>query len=308
MAAVLLRLAGRDPLGQHAGLEQLDREARQPGGGQAGERRAVVAAQNARQAVFAKGGGKDRPDMGFVGATDGLAAEQEPAGAVAEGKRLDLGAVAGQEPALEVGAPHVIRRRAGGQWHALRGNPAPALARPAQSGPVEHQADRARRRPAPLRSAVLEPRLDLARAPARVALAHRQQRRDHVVGERARVAMRRARPILETTGAFRPVTRPPLVAGLAADPEVTTQRRHALLALPTRHDEADPLIHHTGLLPRHGRTSRGHDETCHPCRRSKLSPIYPVWTRFLSPPGLTGGSMAHVGHGLMNGLPGRARQ
>jgi hypothetical protein len=49
-------------------------------------------------------------------------------------------------------------------------------------------------------------------------------------GERAWLAVRRARPILETGRAFRPVRRPPLVAGLAADPEVATERRDALLA------------------------------------------------------------------------------
>jgi hypothetical protein len=50
------------------------------------------------------------------------------------------------------------------------------------------------------------------------------------------------RPVDQTGGAVRPAARRPLVAGLAAEPEVTAERRHARLARQARADEAGPLI------------------------------------------------------------------
>ena len=165
------------------GLDQLDRQARQPGRRQAGERRAVVAAQHPRQAVLAERVRQHRPDMRRVGPADRLAADQEAAVPVAHRERLDMDAVAGQEPALEVGAPHVVRRPAGRQRRALRRHPPAPRARPRQPGTVERRPDRARRRPFRLRLMVLEPRLDLARPPARETMAHRHHRLDHLRGQ-----------------------------------------------------------------------------------------------------------------------------
>jgi len=187
---------------------------------------------------------------------------------VAHRERLDMDAVAGQEPALEVGAPHVVRRPAGRQRRALRRHPPAPRARPRQPGPVEHRPDRARRRPRRLRLTVLEPRLDLARPPARETMAHRHHRLDHLRGQIPRIGQRRPRPIHQTGRTVGPIPRQPLVARLPADPEVPAQLRHALLASKARCHETRPLIHDAGLSPGHGRILPDHLQD--------LSPMSPV--------------------------------
>ncbi len=152
VAAVLLRLARRDALRHAAGLDQLDRQARQASDGKAGEGRPVVAAQHPRQAVLAERIRQDRPDMGRIGSADRLAAEQKAAGTMAHREGLDVSPLASPKPASEVGGPDVVRCLAGGQGCALRchwrrrwrGRVRPA---------IEGDADRARCRPgAPCRS------------------------------------------------------------------------------------------------------------------------------------------------------------
>ena len=70
----------------------------------------------------------------------------------------------------------------------------------------------------------------------------------------------------------------PLVARLAADPEPVAQRASRLAALEPRRHELHPLVHCTGFLPTHRRSSRRQLKRCHPSSRSKLLPIYPVCT------------------------------
>jgi hypothetical protein len=77
MTAVLLRLAGRDPLRNHAGLDQPYRQARQTAHGAAGKGRPVVAAQGRGQAIIAKGARQVRPDILQIGPAQRLTNEQE---------------------------------------------------------------------------------------------------------------------------------------------------------------------------------------------------------------------------------------
>ena len=112
VSSVLLWLAGRYPLRHDPGLDHQNRKPRQPAKADGGERRAVVGAQSERQAELAEGGVEHRPDMFAVALGQRLTAQEIAAHRVGEGQRLATGPVAGQEPALEVDAPHVIGRPA----------------------------------------------------------------------------------------------------------------------------------------------------------------------------------------------------
>jgi hypothetical protein len=91
-------------------------------------------------------------------------------------------------------------------------------------------------------------------------------------GERARAAVRGVRPFLETDAPFDRYRARHSWPVLRLIPKRRQSARPCSARPPPGHDEAEPLIQHTGLPPRHGRTSRGHRETCHPCRRSEVSP------------------------------------
>ena len=118
VASVLLRLAGSDPLRRNPGLDHENRKARQPADAGRGEWRAVVGAKPERQAEFAEGGVEHRPDMLGVALRQRLTAQQIAAHRVGERQRFATGAVAGQKPALEVDAPHIVGRAAFGKGRA----------------------------------------------------------------------------------------------------------------------------------------------------------------------------------------------
>ena len=145
--AVLLRLAGRNALRQHARLDHLDRQPREAARTARGERRPIIGAQPLRQSVFTERRIEHRPDMLGVVAVERLAAQEIAAVRVAQGKRLAVRPVASQEPALEINAPQVIRAVAGTERCARGRRAAAQLAPHRQSCAVEQHADRARCRP-----------------------------------------------------------------------------------------------------------------------------------------------------------------
>src|SRR4029079_7918592 len=77
-----------------------------------------------------------------------------------------------------------------------------------------------------------------------------------------------------------------LVAGVAADPvelaELVESKNPALKILP----ESNSLVHGCCLRPRHRSLPPATDPVseCHPCSRSKVSPMYPVCTGTRSNP------------------------
>src|SRR5260370_8551307 len=208
--------------------------------------------------------------MSLVGARHGLAAQQITAVAVAERQRLAMGAITGQEPALEVDAPHVVGCLAVGKRSA-RGRTAatqPALDR--QSLAVEQRPDRAHCRPGDLRCAPFEPSSHLYRPPGRMRPPHRQTVIGDLLRYRLRMIQRRPRPVRETLNARLSIASKPFVAGLPAYPEAPTHRCKRLFLPLNRHHEAHPLIHGTGLHPSHRQG---------PPRRSvELSPMASVYS------------------------------
>src|SRR6516225_11392736 len=102
----------------------------------------------------------------------------------------------------------------------------------------------------------------------RPALAQSQHRLHHCDVMRLTVLHRRVRALRQTRGAFRDIPPEPLVAGLPADPVLTAQHRHLILARQNPSDKLHSLVHGTGRFPRHRQVP--------PAGSSNLSPIHPV--------------------------------
>ena len=74
--------------------------------------------------------------------------------------------------------------------------------------------------------------------------------------------------LCQTRAALRDIPPEPLVAGLPADPVLTAQHRHLILARQNPSDKLQSLVHVTGRFPRHRQVP--------PAGSSNLSPIHPV--------------------------------
>ena len=270
VSSVLLRLAGRDPLRLNPGLDHQNRKARQPSDADRGERRTVVGAQPERQAEFAERGVEHRPDVLAVRSGQRLAAQQIAAHRIGERQRLATGAVAGQEPALEVDAPYIVGRPAIGEGRARGRAPAAQLALHRQPLAIEQKADRARRRPVNRRRPPLEKGARLQRSPGRMGPAHRKAALRDLFPNRLPTIERRPRAIKQTLNPRFPIARKPFVARLPAHPELAADRRKRLLSLLGRHHKSHPLVHGAGLPPSHRQG---------PPRRSvDLSPMSSVYS------------------------------
>ena len=169
VAAVLLRMAG---------LDALDGDAQaQPPDGQLGQVEQGVGAGEGDAVVGADGGGQaaleeqllEGGDGGvFAGGFEGFAQQQEAGGVVGDGQRVAVVTVAELELALEVGAPQIVGRDAGGQRRA-----AGPLARAAdgldQAVAMQDGVDGALGRDADVAVQAAHQQLaDLARAPMRL--------------------------------------------------------------------------------------------------------------------------------------------
>src|SRR5271165_572839 len=270
VATVLLRLAGRDPLRLNPGLDHQNRKARQPAKADGGERRAVVGAKPERPAELAERGVEHRPDMLGVAPSQRLTAQEIAAHRVGEGQRLATGAVAGQEPAREVDTPHVVGRPAMREGCARGRAPSAQLALHRQPLAIEHEPDRARRRPITRRRLPLEKGAHLHRPPGRMGPAHRNAALADPVQNRLRMRHRRPRAIEQTLDARFPIAREPFVAGLPAHPEPPADRRKRLLSLLNGNHEPHPLVHGAGLSPSHRQAL--------PRRSVDLSPMSSVYS------------------------------
>ena len=134
-------------LGYDPQLHPPHRQSRQSGDGPRGKRRAVVGANGFRQAVLAKGSFEDARHTRCVRLLHRLTAQQITRAGVGDGQRINAGAVASATPALEIAAPHPVRRLRRGKRRAVGIHPPPLLARDHQSFAPQQPADGARRRP-----------------------------------------------------------------------------------------------------------------------------------------------------------------
>src|SRR5262245_50335435 len=270
-SSVLLRFGRCNALRHDPGLDNLDRKLRQSACSGRGKWRAIVGAQPMRKAELAEGRIEHRPDMIGVGARHHLAAQEITAVAIAQRQWLAMRAIAGQEPAFEINAPHIIGGPALRKGHVRRRTATahPTLDRQALA--VEQRPNRAGRRPSCLGSASLQPRPHLHRSPRGMGPAYRQAALGELIRHRLRVMQWCPRAVDQTLNARLPVASKPLVAGPPAHLELPTQRRHRLFLRLYRQHAPHPFIHGTGLPPSHRQG---------PPRRSvdllPMSPVYSV--------------------------------
>src|SRR6516162_3513781 len=154
VTAILLRLAGNDPLRPDAELEPPYRQPRQAARSGRGKRRTVVRTDRQRQPMLAERRLEDRPHMLGVGARHGLTAQQVTAVRIAQGERIAAPPVAGAKPALEIGTPRHwppppqqtagYRPGSGAAQASARPNPRAAANRRSCSPPERPSPDAAR--------------------------------------------------------------------------------------------------------------------------------------------------------------------
>src|SRR5215471_128895 len=268
VTAILLWLAGNDPLRPDAELEPPYRQPRQAARSGRGKRRTVVRTDRQRQPMLAECRLEDRPHMLVVGAHHCLTAQQVTAVRIAQGERIAAPPVAGAKPPLEIGAPHVIGRRHRGKRPGIgraAASPRQALDQTLAPQPI---ADRARRRNCHLRMPLAQLHPQLLRTPMAPALAQLQHRLHYPDVVCLAVPQRGMRALPQPRRTLTEVPPQPFVAGLAADPILPAQHRHLILARQNPSDKLRPFVHPTGLFPWHRQAP--------PADCSDLSPIYPV--------------------------------
>ena len=136
-AAVLFGVSGLDALRDDAELDEPDGELRQAAEGGAGEGRPVVGADDKRESVFAEGALEDGTDLVEGGTEQRLTGEQVAGTGVLDGEGVDADAVAGADPALEVGAPAVVGMDGLLEGVVPRGRAAPTPPTTDETGPIE---------------------------------------------------------------------------------------------------------------------------------------------------------------------------
>ena len=274
--SVLLRLAGSDPLRLNPGLDHENRKPGHPSDAGGGERRTVVGAKPERQAEFAEGGVEHRPDVLGVAPGQHLTAQQIAAVRVGERQRFATGS--GTSPVTNQPLKSMHQTSlAAPQWPngALEGGPAaaqPALYR--QAFAIEQEADRARRRPIDRRRLPPEKGAHLQRPPGRMRPAYHNADAGDLVRNHLRVMVGHSRAIEQTLYPRIPITSKPFVACFLAHPELPAQRGQRLLS---RFSAAitKRILSSTAQVSFHpiGKALLADQLTCHPCRRSILSPM-----------------------------------
>ena len=111
VAAILLRLARRDPF--HANPQPhpphaQPAQSRQTGGG---ERRPIIAANRRREPVLPERGLQHRASHSAVGLRQRLTAQQVPAPRITEREGVAASSVPAHKPPFEIHAPHPVRCR-----------------------------------------------------------------------------------------------------------------------------------------------------------------------------------------------------
>ena len=256
MPTVLLRLSRIDPLKRDLGLQDPDG---QPGDADCTLRRsprlAIVDADRCGHPVFTKCSDEGGPDLmrsSFAACRSRLAADQVAAERVSDGKRIASRTVPKAEPAFEIHRPDRVRfGRVAERLRARRLVTEP-LARAHQSTALQQLANGARGRHIPGRLEIFEQCDELLWTPRRVVTTKLHEPLGDRDGDGAAVALRPARPILQTSRASRVELLQPLVTSLRRDTERRTQTRERRPVLASCCDEAKTFTHGVGLCPGHG--------------------------------------------------------
>ena len=283
VSAILIWPTWFDQHGDHAKAHEPDAEPRQPAKAVGTERRAAVAQHEPRQPEGVERTLEPTTDVCRLRAHHGLADQRGSAVHIVDRQRIAARAVADTKPALVVHRPHVVGRPGFDPRRRRRLPTWAASTRLHDSGSLQDLIDGAARRPVLIRALAIQRPKDLLRAPGRVRLPHSQNRRFLLRRRLVGVHLRRTRAIGQAWQPALGMARQHLVAGLPADPESLAQRLHRLLA-PQRGLHELPSLHlRLGLDPWHPDTrpalTTAVTSKCHPCARTRVSPMYPGWTR-----------------------------
>ena len=228
-----------------------------------------------RQAELAERRVEHRPHVIGVGARQRLAAQQIAAVRIGQRQRLATGAVAGQEPALEVDAPHVVGRAAMRQTARSRaGCGGAACASPSSpsrsnSAPIVLAAGHAVRGAVPLKTGP-----HLHRSPGRMRPAHRNAALGDLLRHRLRMMQRCPRAIEQTLNARLPDSAQAICSRSSGSPRsagTPPQTPRPAPQPPSQSASAHPSAQ-VSLHPI-GKALLADQLTCYPCRRSILLPM-----------------------------------
>ena len=118
MGAVLLRLAGQDPLVLNAEAHPPHIELGEPVNAGGGEGDAIVGPDRPRETVLTEQPVEDRPHAQALGGQQALARHQEARVLIGDGERLAVEAVLRSEVPFEVRGPEVVGVQGRGGHHA----------------------------------------------------------------------------------------------------------------------------------------------------------------------------------------------
>src|SRR6185503_4997624 len=214
MSAILLRLAGLDPLVSNSELPPPGRKLRQAGDAARRERGAVVASDGVRQAELVEDLLHDLPDPLAVGPAQRDARDEKAAVGVGDGERV-AARRPDREVALEVDAPDLVRCLGVGERRREGRRLALAPLRADETVAPEDERERAHRRQLGPGIGAPERVAQLARSPLRLLPTGSHDGVLDPRGYRLGTAMRPAGPVTELAVVHEAPD--PLVAGLPAD-------------------------------------------------------------------------------------------
>ena len=234
-----------------------------------------------RESVFAEGALEDGTDLVEGGTEQRLTGEQVAGTGVLDGEGVDADAVAGADPALEVGAPAVVGMDGLLEGVVPRGRAAPTPPAADETGPIEDGARGAGSGPAEVGIGGSEEGDQLLGAEGGVRAFGLDQEVYYLLGCGVVGRARGAAAVEEAYRARRAEAVDELVGGLAADAEVLGESGDRLLPLLPSGDEGFALVRWCSakatwsLL---GSLWLGWP-SCYPCARScvtSLPGLYPL--------------------------------
>src|ERR1019366_1032443 len=271
-----LGMAGRNPLDLDAQLLPPRTEARQAPGPRRGKRPPIVAANALGQPPSGKQLRKGPLRRLHALREQGLHRQHVATGHIADGQRLAPPPIPGAKSSLEIHRPHCVGSARLAQRHAHQHRSAPSslggLAQPlATHNPPDRAAGRYRRG---WSCPPLQQHAQLLGSPVRVLGA---QLHDALHPDRTgltRAVMRAARSVAQPGQPVGAEAVPPLVARLATDAELTTQRRHRFDLLFRFQHKLNSLFHWIHFQPSH-ELPPGWLLKCYPCVDTNLLPMSP---------------------------------
>jgi hypothetical protein len=241
--AILLGLAGKDPLVLNAEAKPPDVELREAVNAVGGEGDTVVGSDGAGQTEFPEQTLEDREDPESSGGEKAVASQQAAAVEVRDRQRITVEAVPGAEMTFEVSSPEIVgmRRYGGnGSWVLVVSTPTALLHHPPASQQIACGADGR-----PLDSGVTrpEPVEKLSRPPAWVLGAGGADQAGSLGGHAVGTVMRSSALVLQSGAAALLEPIQPFVAGLATDPIALAELAHGIKAQSVVFDESLALFH-----------------------------------------------------------------